>query len=92
MEVVIASNPKAHRLDQVEARLVVLELDLARVYPFLLVYLLLHRKHVVVEYRLELLVRVVDAELLKRVHLKDLKPKDLERVYTLVQRDQKKSG
>jgi hypothetical protein len=56
-------------LDEVDAFLVVLEGDLGPVDGLLVVLLLLQLEEVVVELHLQLLVRVVDAELLERVDL-----------------------
>ena len=61
-----------HLLDEVDGALEVkAEVDELPHNALLLVLLLLQDKHVVVEELLQTLVRVVDAQLLKRVELKE---------------------
>ena len=71
-------------LDQVDAGLVVVEVDHLPLDPLLDVLLLLQLEHVHVELLLQLLVGVVNAELLKGVHLKSLKAVDVEHPDELV--------
>eukprot|EP00982_Pelagococcus_subviridis_P004358 29141-Pelagococcus_subviridis.AAC.3 len=70
----------AHRsaLDDVDARLIVLKVNLRPVDALALVLLLLELKHVLVELLLQALVRVVDAQLLERVLLEVLEAVDVE--------------
>jgi len=65
-------------LYKVHARLVVLKLNVCAVDPFGRVVLLLRNEDSVVEERLRLLVRIVDAELLKTVNLEDLETEDVQ--------------
>ena len=65
-------------LDQVDGRLVVLELDVLPADSFVRILLLLHLKHLLVEDGLEFLVCVVYAQLLERIMLKVLEPKNVE--------------
>ena len=64
--------------DQLEARPVVAEVDLAPVYALAGVLLLLEFKDVLVEVKLQCLIGVVDTELLEAVDLEVLEPEDVE--------------
>ena len=70
----IQQSQYAHRLlDQIDCGLEIeAEIDEIPLNAFLLVFFLLEDEHGVVEELLQLLVGVVDAELLERVHLEDL--------------------
>jgi hypothetical protein len=65
-------------LNQVEALLVVGERNLAPVNAFPLVLKLLELEDVLVEVVLKLLITVVNAKLLERVHVEVLEPKYIE--------------
>jgi hypothetical protein len=70
---------KTHLLDEVDAGLQVhTEVNELPLNAFLLVLFLLQHEHVVVEELLQTLVRVVDAQLLKRVVLEDLEASDIQ--------------
>ena len=58
--------------------LVVLERDALPLDTLFFISLLLQSEHMLVELLLELLVCIVDAELFKRIFLKDFKAKDVE--------------
>ena len=65
-------------LKQIYTVLVIHELYLSPLDIFLLVLLLLHGEHVLVELLLQLLIGVVDAQLLETVLLEDLEAKDIQ--------------
>ena len=69
----------SHLLDEVDGWLEIeSKVDELPLDVLLAVLLLFQDKHVVVEELLELLIGEVDAELLKRVHHKDLKTGDVQ--------------
>lgn len=71
--------PLCHLLNEVNSRLEVKsKVDEFPLDVLLSVLLLFQDKHVMVEELLELLVGEVDAELLKRVHHKDLKTSNVQ--------------
>jgi len=63
--------------NQIYGVLIVLELYILPHNVLLDVFFLLHVKHLLIENLLQFFVSVIDAKLLKRVHIKDFKPKNI---------------